>query len=87
MKTLGFSMVWERGLGVPSHESTKSKWKAKMFQCLLCATDFCDPVPNPNNQENKIVVTRFYWENKTTQRFSILLGQASGLTKRNIFSV
>ncbi len=36
LKTPGFSMVWERGLGVQSHESNKSMWKPKVFDmCFL----------------------------------------------------
>ena len=46
MKTPGFSMVWEHGLGVQSHESTKSNSKPKVLQCFFCATDFCHGAQN-----------------------------------------
>ncbi len=46
MKTQGFSMVWERGLGVQSHESTKSNKKPQVFRCFFCATDFCHGAQN-----------------------------------------
>ncbi len=46
LKTPGFSMVWEHGLGVQSHESTKSMWKPKVVRCFFCATDFCHGAQN-----------------------------------------
>ena len=74
MKTQGFSMVWERGLRVQSHESTKSSWKPKVFQCFFCATDFCHGAQNgPGAQKPRKLNAFHYFLCKNQENSMVLL--------------
>ncbi len=56
-----FSMVWEHGLGVQSHESTKSMWKPNVFPCFFCATDVCHGAQNGPGAQKPIKLNAFHY--------------------------